>query len=573
MLTYKEISLTEDQEEEFLEEILTREHFLGHVAYEHTNDKYNPTLYQKLFNWHPEHFHEEEGVRPSIILGRRGSGKSSYLNNLSHKENVIAISLKSWEALEVIETQIHEILEGGRFLIEAEKVSEIWRLIFLTIATKEIAKYRISDENLKEIIKKFPVKDFAKITLPNLILDIMSIFRTKYLSKQNLNVDIVLQSMGIGCESLDRWETLISKAAKGIGKYIIIMIDNPEKLEPDDELLDASYSDQTRARRMAYTGLLTLLAHFNRGKVGLQIRYCVPAEQYSYLKERSNAILKDYANIRLLQWSSGDLLSSVAHRYMVCLQLHKNNRDEERYKELKEIKIYTREGAYKFFNTILTGSLVNDRNFEEDPVGYLLRHTQLLPRQLLVYLNCAIKMAILDDPTTDLTRLNCKYIKLAIKSRERFLAQEIIDSYQMAFPEGQAMFEKLINFPIICRLQEIQNYWTSYNAKGILKDAIVYPQVSSGFNRFFNFLIETGILGVAIKYSETNKYVNTEYEYTVPNKLTAQSEEVVAVHPIFSCITCKSSHEKLGRHTAIYPKGSSIDDIQTKHEIASKFLN
>ena len=109
------------------------------------------------------------------------------------------------------------------------------------------------------------------------------------------------------------------------------------------ERWEESYAESSRARWHAYSGLLTLLAHFNKGKVGIQVRYCVPAEQYFYLQERSSAILKDFANIQLLHWSSGDLLSSVAHRYMVCLQLHKKNRDESRYQELKKIGVSDHE--------------------------------------------------------------------------------------------------------------------------------------------------------------------------------------------------------------------------------------
>ena len=232
MDTYKELILTDEEKAEFLEEVLTREHFLGHYAYEYTNDRYNANLYQKLFNWHPDHFHESEGIRPSIILGRRGSGKSSYLNNLAHKDNVIPVAVKSWDAVDIVEEQINEILKHKPTL-DPEKVADIWHLIFLSLATREVAKRQVSDSSFKEFIKNFPIENVAKVTLLNLVTDVMAIFKEKYLANKAkpFNVSIIFQSMGIGCDSLSSWESLLSNAAKKEGKYIIVMMDNPERLE------------------------------------------------------------------------------------------------------------------------------------------------------------------------------------------------------------------------------------------------------------------------------------------------------------------------------------------------------
>lgn len=574
---FKDLELTQEEKNEFLEEVLTKEHFLGHYAYEYTNDRYNPDLYQKLFNWHPEQFHEDEGVRPSIILGRRGSGKSSYLNNLAHKENVIAVAVKSWDAVDIVEDQINEILKR-KASIDAEKVADIWHLIFLTLATRELAKHDVQDKGFKEFVKDFPIENVAKISLLTLVSDVMRIFKQKFLDSNSstFNTTIIFQSMGIGCESLSSWERILSDAAKKIGKYIIVMMDNPEKLDGDDksmmECWEDAYAESTRARWHAYSGLLTLLAHFNQGKVGIQIRYCVPAEQYFYLQERSSAILKDFANIQLLHWSSGDLLSSVAHRYMVCLQLHERNRDQRTYEKLKAIDIYTRDGAFRFFNEIFDGKVINSRGFEENPVEYLIRHTQLLPRQILIYINSAIQFALNDNREVDLSKLKASYLREAVEKHEGLLAAEIVDSYKSVFPEGRDLLKRIINFPIVSTCKDIQNNWKKYDAKKIQDSYKIFPQVSSGADRFLDFLTETGVVGVAENYKTHDKYINVEFEYTLPSHLKLQPSDILAVHPIFSGFTSVHSHSSLDSHAGIYPKGTGINDEQDKIMIRNKYI-
>lgn len=575
---FQELELTADEKEEFLEEVLTRDHYLGHYAYEYTNDRYNADLYQKLFNWHPDHFHEGEGVRPSIILGRRGSGKSSYLNNLAHKENVIPVAVESWDAVDIVEEYVNEILQT-KISLAAEKVADIWHLIFLTLATRELAKYNIEDNRFKQFIKTFPVANVAKLTLVTVVTGVMNLFKEKYFARNTrlFNVGLIIEAMELGCDSLASWETLLSDAAKKIDKTVILMMDNPEQLEihgkyAEEANWDEAYRNYSIARRRAYAGLLTLLAHFNKGKARIQVRYCVPAEQYVYLVEQSSAVLKDFANIQLLHWSSGDLLSSVAHRYMICLQLHTNNRSDIRYHELKQIDIYTREGAYEFFNKILEGPLINERGYKESPIDFLVRHTQLLPRQIIIYFNSAIELMLNENPNADLTRLKPDYIRASVEAQEGLLATEVVDSYKSIYPEGREVINKLVNFPVLATCKEIKEGWSVFEAKKVLQKYKMYPQVTVDSDRFLEFLIVTGIIGVVQRYHQGSIYINADYDYTLAKPLKLQPHDMVAVHPIFSSITCAETHETLKEHTGIYPKGTSIEEHQDTHLLRNKFI-
>ncbi|MFT5548116.1 MAG: hypothetical protein ACI9CO_000028 [Candidatus Azotimanducaceae bacterium] len=574
---YHEIRIDPDKTKELTDVVLSLQHPLGKFGFEYANAHYDSELYQLLFNWHPDHFHENEGIRPGIILGRRGSGKSSYLNNLARKEHVIPIPVKSWDVVDLVEQQVREILKDQEN-VDPEKVSEIWHLVFLTLATREAIKHKIVSSKFREILDNFPIKEMASLSITALASNIMAIFGRKYIEKrrETQNISLVLEAMQLGFDSLSQWETFLSDGARKANKYLILMIDNPERLiaqKPTrDEEWDKAYSESSTARWQSYAGLLHLIAHFHESKVGIQIRYCVAAEQYFFLQERSSAILKDFADVRLLHWSSGDLLSSLAHRYMIYLQFHPENRDEDKYQELLNMDIYRREGAQQFFNSIFESEIVNGRLNNENPVDYLLRHTQLLPRQLLVYMNAAMQTALTRNPKTKLTTLRVEDLKYAVEEFEELLATEIIDSFSDSFPEGGNIIDNIQNLPIHDVYKNYKKNWQQFGANKALREYSNFPQVTVDSDRLMKFFTEVGILGRALNTANEEGYLNVEFEYTLPRRLHANPSDLMAIHPIFSSYTDPQSHSQLDPSKGVYPKGSSLDDLQDKSKIQRKYV-
>lgn len=66
-------------------EVLTINNPIGPPFLElHENQDKN--LFQYLFDGHSQYLYEQKYERPSIIVGRKGAGKTTYLNNLSFKK-------------------------------------------------------------------------------------------------------------------------------------------------------------------------------------------------------------------------------------------------------------------------------------------------------------------------------------------------------------------------------------------------------------------------------------------------------------------------------------------------------
>jgi len=574
-MRFQELELTEPQRDELNTEVLSRNHPLGNDVFEYTNDHFNPHLYQLLFNFHPSHFQEDEGVRPAIILGRRGSGKSSYLNNLAHKKDIIAIPVNSWDIVDLIEKQVNVVLQSQES-IDPEKVADIWHLVFLTLIVKGIGGMDANSQSVKAMLANFPVKDILSKSVAVVSTEVLDWLRDKYTQNAYnvFNVNTIFHALSLGHESLAAFETALHRMARDSGKTVVLMIDNPERLNQDfNEKWHSSYVDSNKARWKTYAGLLTLLSTFNEGKVALQARYCVPAEQYIFLRERSTAILKHLSKIQVLHWSSGEILSALAHRYMVYLQLHRKNRNGMRYQKLKDIEIYTRDGAFEFFNQVFEPRVRNSRGYDEDTVTYLLRHTQLLPRQIIIYVNEAIHLALSEDPATDLTRLESRFVKQAIHNKEGLLAIEVVDSYASVFPEGKDMMRAVARLPVITSVGDIKTHWAEYGAKKVLSKYSAFPEVVVEADRFIRFLTEVGIIGRATLQSEPEpgSYASAAFEYTMPERLMFSDADKVAVHPLF-CSHCDQQQcIELDPYKAVYPKGTEPDDID-KRPLLRKFV-
>jgi hypothetical protein len=572
---YQELALSDYDRDELNAEVLSRNHPLGNDVFEYTNDHFNPQLYQLLFNFHPSHFQEDEGVRPAIILGRRGSGKSSYLNNLAHKEHIAAIPVNSWDIVDLIERQVSVILQSQES-IDPEKVADIWHLVFLTLIARHIGSMDATRQSVRSLLANFPVRNIVSKSIEVVSTEVLDWLRTKHAENSNhvFNVNTIFYALNLGENSLSGFETALHKIARDCGKCIVLMIDNPEQLHQDfHEKWESSYVDSNKARWKTYAGLLTLLSTFNEGKIALQARYCVPAEQYFFLRERSTAILKHLSKIQVLHWTSGEILSALAHRYMVYLQLHRGNRSGTRYQNLKKVEIYTRDGAFEFFRKVFEPKIKNSRGYEEDAITYLLRHTQLLPRQIIIYLNEAIHLALCEDPGYDLTQLESRFIKQAIHNKEGLLAVEVVDSYASVFPEGSDMMRAVAKLPVLTTVGDIKTRWAEYGAKKVLSKYSSFPEVVVEADRFIRFLTEVGIIGRASLQTEpeAGSYASAAFEYTMPERLMFRDEDAVAVHPLF-CSHCDQQQcAELDPYRAVYPKGTEPDDID-KRPLMRKFV-
>lgn len=562
MASFDTSSISPEIAENLKQEVLFDNQFLGSSIYEYMFGQYDNKLYHVLFDGHSTHLYERSGQRPSIVIGRRGAGKSTYLNHLSQKQNVVPIPIKVWDVIDIVENQVEAILER-QSTIDAEKVSDIWHLIFISLACKKASELAIENDEVKEFLKAFPLKAMVANGIINLVNEVIEKIKTVYTGREErFDIQICLQAAALGSPTLDVIESSLSGSLEKNRQVIVIMLDNPERFTRDN-MHDLSQSSQNASREQTISGLLNLAGRMNKGNNAIQMRLCIPSEQYFYLKRVSTSKRKDFNAVQLLHWTSGEILSMAAHRFLTFLTVYNQFRDDNAYEELKALPIYTREGAFKFWSKVFNLEIENSRRLKEKPMVYLLRHSQLLPRQILDYLNKIIDLAI-EDKLEDFSSIDPKYMKRAIEETEYETSSEVIDAYSYSYPEANEIYDSVLpKLPVLTTAKEIKDklYKTS-DAKAVLQTYSGHPQVTVGKERFLRLLIETGVYGKVVHEpsAHSSGYVEAEFEYTISGALKINNEDGLAMHPLFSGRLSSRHHEILGEDVlGVYPVGTHFE--------------
>jgi hypothetical protein len=79
---------------------------------------------------------------------------------------------------------------------------------------------------------------------------------------------------------------------------------------------------------------------------------------------------------------------------------------------------------------------------------------------------------------------------------------------------------------------------------------------SDEFSDFRKMLLEIGAIGKCV--DRTDRYIEGEFQYTLPSKLSISVEEELCVHPMFMRVFSGSRGRQSG--PVVLPRGSQISD-------------
>ena len=553
------------------DEVLTTEKPIGGSVLElHGNQ--DKELYQYLFDGHSRFIYEQKGERPSIIVGRKGSGKTTYLNNLSFKKDVIALTIRQWQAIGEVQQIISNLLDSG-INVRAERASYIWQWIFISAAVLRCGPNVFEDKSLKEFYNLLPINEFKNLgisAITSFAKNKLSAVVNKNLGAENYELASVAWILEDKTQIIDDLEKRLSKILGDQGKTIIILFDNEEDVL-DDVTIDNAPNLQA-AKSIAIMGLLNLAGRINEGAINIQLRYCIPAEQFYAFKLLAKNPVKDFGRLHLLHWTVGELLSLVSHRFLLHLLVWKDEKPEliEPYNKLVELPIYTRAGALEFFDKILPTKIKNGRGLEENTKTYFLRHFQVLPRQIVEVLNEIISMSIRKD--IPISTLDSNIVLGAVRRKEALMAEEIIAAYSKMFPEASAMRKKVLpNIPPLFHFKDLRRLYDGKEyvntGKAVLLSMKGGVEVSP--DRFERCLLETGMIGRVISKPSGNDigYINAEFEYSMPGSLDLCEEDELVIHPVFSGQRKASAWDSVGKNIiGVYPHDAD-PDVSTDRDL------
>lgn len=484
----------------------------------------------KLLFEHHNWIYKNLRHRPSIIIGRRGSGKTSYLRSVFFDGNYSYFTeIRTARVLSQMTKVIQRMSKDAFF---PEMVSEIWEMMIWIGIFSEIRKNSLLPSDDLYVVNAY--LDRLKISYSESVDGVLS-----DLAK---TLDEVMDKNPSGGASeiinefdrskFDYVRSIVLASFGKSKKNFVVLLDSLDDFQLDID--SVSHSLQ---------GLLKLVGSMNKPRDLVDIRFCLPAEVYHrFLKVSSNPN-KDFRRALKLQWTAGELILIGAQRLNFYLAIF----FQDFLKDLYPLDVAKRADALKLFQAVLPERITNQAGFQEDTMSYILRHTQLLPRHFLMLLNSIFKRP---GSTQNLNPFPVSQDRIinGVRQVEEFIVGEIFVAFKLIYPTAEATCRRC--------LPELGHQFTMGDLHRVFTR---HGKAEFGSDSLFDFqrmLLEIGAVGRVIKGKETDLYIKGNFEYTVSHQLNLSQDDALCVHPLFSGIF----HANNGKERPVYPYGSVLDD-------------
>lgn len=469
---------------------------------------------------------------PSLIIGRRGTGKTAFLNSLRLDPRYqLKVDLSMDDAFTAVVYSVHENLRKGPII--PEKVSHLWRTMFWHAIFLELAAKQGKEKQLV-IVRKY-ISGIGLSTAKN-PYGVMQTFMRILAAKAGDNV------IGAVADFVDQhaFEGVVFTEAEDAANdffqnkkmSVILMLDTLDSFDLSD-----------KRTSHAITGLLKCQASFASPGSHCRFVCCIPAELYHELLLLSSNPAKDFRHKVLLHWHAAELIRLAGRRFSNFLEL----RYPGFYRKFSHIDFRNKAGALRFWESILPSSVRGEEGIIEDPIAYILRHTQLQPRYLIMYLNSIIEMNLRETGNP----VNIKHDSVlgGVQATAELVCRDIFSGFKYRYPGALHACERCIPF-LPLRFDEGKLH-TVYNQRG--KNT---PDIYE-YEDFRNMLVEMGAVGRV--EGETDRYIIGRFEYTEPHKLITSPLDELCLHPLFSLLFKKELKKEV---RAVYPFGTDIDETE-----------
>lgn len=464
--------------------------------------------------------------RPSIVIGRKGSGKTSYLHSVYIQTTYdYIIELETAEIFTQILETISEVTAGPVF---AENVARLWENVlyigFFGVIRNQLPKSSKALKYINDYLAKIGIRDGD--TFDDVLWNVAEIISEQQKGKTSGLIASILKKIDNVTYRKTKAELYLELRSQK--KKAIILLDSLDDFQLEFEVVSR-----------AIQGLLKFAGQTNSSNTPVDIRLCLPAELYHKFHELSSNPNKDFSRKLVLYWVASELIVVAAHR----LFLYLSSINEE--KIIESFRENDKKSARDLLLSIMPESVTGRLMVKEDPLAYILRHTQLLPRHLLIILN-SIHSHSKKYNGKDSMKFSEKSICRGISAVEETLVQEIYIAYRARYPSARQVCEQCIS--------ELHHKFTLGDLERVFRIRGKKAMGSDDFFEFKRMLIEIGAVGRVL--SEGDRYIQAEFEYTTPHSLVTSTDDLLCLHPLFSEIY----NAKIREFKPVYPYGSSMDD-------------
>ncbi len=513
----------DDADLKLLREYLTPDEPFGPIDAREINE---PRAIELLFEQQNE-IYKNLHHRPSIIVGRKGSGKTSYMNTVYFADGYKYVAeVDAADAFTNAISAVGKIASGPVF---AEQVAKVWDNILYVGLFAYIRSKLPSGSTAKKYINDYlaQIGIGDRDTLDDALWRIADIVSKNTEGKPAGIVAKVLKSLDNVTYKKTK-QALLSELKQSKSKAAVLL----------DSLDDFQLHMDEVGRSLQ--GLLKFAGQSNAASSPVEFRFCLPAELYHRFNAISSNPNKDFRRKLLLHWVASELVIVAAHRLSLYC---------EAYGITSPIRVAgatrSKRQARTAVEALLPDSCTCKLDVQEDPLAYIMRHTQLLPRHFLTILNSIAAKNRTIKGNDDLQFCE-QAIRKGISSVEETIVQEIFVAYRPAYPLAQDVCEQCIpELFMKFSIGDLERVFRSHGKKAMQTD---------DFFDFKRMLIEIGAIGRVL--NDTDRYTQAEFEYTVPHKLVTGTDDMLCIHPLFAEMFSAKIREK----KPVYPYGSRIED-------------
>jgi len=473
--------------------------------------------YSKYYFDHTRFNREALSPKVFLIIGRRGAGKTALSQFFSFQQlmpNVTTIEVDEPAAFQQLMSKMAESAASTRE-VAIPRLVKIWDFVIWSTIF-----WQLQDKNprIKAACLAFDQNENVSTFIRHVLKTLVSEFLQPDNDLANELEDFISN------ERTQRAKKAVLEVVKG--NKVIIALDTMENYAVRDESMMRSMG-----------ALIQCASRFNRdyARHGIYLKVFIMAEIFPYLKEEvSLNPLKFIHDEIYLQWRPKDLMRLISWRYDRYLKENglmisttgqvdwDNHHDvlKEKWEPYWGKKLQTRQGLL------------------EETFPYVLRHTQLRPRQLIVLCNSVAKHA--QDGET-FPKFGLESIIEGIQRAEKRLAEEVMNSYSSVYPGAARIAEALSGLPLIFKGNELD--------KRAPQTASQWPAGEYSSYAFRQFVSELGIVGRVRNVSEKTGIVEADFEYAGDSRISLLVTDMCVIHPMFY----KKLNIRMTKNLCVYP--------------------
>jgi hypothetical protein len=471
-----------------------------------------------------------------LIIGRRGSGKTALGQFFSFQQmmpQAIAIDVDEPVVFEQVLEAMTPALSDTRE-IAIPRLAKVWDFVLWSVVFRELQD---QDPLIRAACifgdRSGKISTFIRHIINGLIKRVVE-----------TNADLVDALGGIFDDKrIQSGKEAVFRLARR--KPVIIAVDTLE-----------NYALTSNPVMWATAALIQCGSEFNRdhSRRGVHLKIFAMAEIFPYLKEA--VILNPLKCIRnevYLHWRPKDLMRLVSWRFYNYLQAFGRLAPESQHINWDHNQDVLSKMWQPYFGTQLLSGLER----WELTFPYVLRHTQMRPRQLIVLCNA---IATESRRAGTFPQFEPRSIVKAIERIEVALAEEVINAYSSVYPRVSRILDALSGLPMVFKGNELDK--RASHTAGEWEGGDYSPLA------FRQLVAELGIVGRVRSFNRSQGIAEVDFEYSSESRLPLLVSDLCAIHPMFY----RKFHIQLTQNLVIYPFPDHEEYEELKHLAIARSL-